>query len=138
MDRRFMKLKYAAIRRHGERLWTAHADMIEFNLGCVVGISGCEKGHFAAGLDRPYVVELSNGTKFLCFMHDYGENPTDEMLSCMGEAANSCVAEECYERAMRNIHWLNGNWNGRRPATPPKDSRGEEDSKMLDVSWEEI
>lgn len=112
MNKKFLKFKYAAIRRYGEKQWTANADVIEFNPNYTVGVSGCEKGDFSVGLDYPYIVELSNGTKFLCFMHNYGKDLTDEILSDRGEVANSYVADECYEKVKKGISKLNGNRYG--------------------------
>lgn len=66
------------------------------------------KGDFAVGLDYPYIVELSNGTKFLCFMHNYGNMPEDEMLSSKGEEANGKAAEIHYETVKYQIYKLNG------------------------------
>ena len=47
MNKKFLKFKYAAIRRYGEKQWTANADVIEFNPNYTVGVSGCEKGEVA-------------------------------------------------------------------------------------------
>lgn len=138
MDRRFLKFRYAAIRRHGERRWTAKPDVIEFNLGNVVGISGCERHGLDYGLDRPYLVELSNGTKFLCYMHAYGDGLTDEMLSDMGEAANSCVDEGCYEHVKRNIYRLNGGRRDRDSATRPGSGERQESVTENLEGWELI
>lgn len=112
MNKKFLKFKYAAIRRYGEKQWTANTDVIEFNPNYIVCVSGCEKGDFAAGLDYPYIVELSNGTKFLCFMHDFGKDLSDEILSDKGEVTNSYVADECYEKVKKGINKLNGNRYG--------------------------
>ena len=108
MNKKFLKFKYAAIRRYGEKQWTANADVIEFNPNYTVGVSGCEKGDFAVGLDYPYIVELSNGTKFLCFMHNYGKDLTDEILSDKGEVANSYAADTCYDKVKKSMNKLNG------------------------------
>lgn len=112
MNKKFLKFKYAAIRRYGEKQWTANADVIEFNPNYTVGVSGCERGDFAVGLDYPYIVELSNGTKFLCFMHNYGKDLTDEILSDKGEVANSYADAECYDKVKKNISKLNSSRYG--------------------------
>ena len=112
MNKKFLKFKYAAIRRYGEKQWTANTDVIEFNPNYTVGVSGCEKGDFAVVLDYPYIVELSNGTKFLCFMHNYGKDLTDEILSDKGEVANSFVDAECYDKVKKNISKLNSSRYG--------------------------
>ena len=84
MNKKFLKFKYAAIRRYGEKQWTANAD----------------------------VIELSNGTKFLCFMHNYGKDLTDEILSDKGEVANSYADAECYDKVKKNISKLNSSRYG--------------------------
>lgn len=37
MNKKFLKFKYAAIRRYGEKQWTANTDVIEFNPNYTVG-----------------------------------------------------------------------------------------------------
>lgn len=90
-----MKFKYAAIRRYGEKRWPASNGVIEFNPNYTVGVSSFEKGEFGTENDIPYIVELSNGTKFLCFLHSYGKGAEDEILSDHGEVANSYAADTC-------------------------------------------
>jgi hypothetical protein len=31
MNKKFLRFRYAAIKRYGDKRWTAHADYIEFN-----------------------------------------------------------------------------------------------------------
>lgn len=57
--------------------------------------------------DKPYIVELSNGTKFLCFFHNFGDALDDEILSAHGEAANTYVGDECVKKVAKNINKLN-------------------------------
>ena len=97
MNKRFLKFKYAAIRRYGEKRWTASN-----------GVSSFEKGEFGTENDIPYIVELSNGTKFLCFLHSYGKGAEDEILSDHGEVANSYAADTCYDKVKKNMNKLNG------------------------------
>lgn len=107
MNKRFLRFKYAAIKRYGDKYWTVHADYIEFNPSYTVSCSGCEKGDFASGNDFPFIVELSNGTKFLCFMHNFGAGMGDKILSDSGEVANSYAGGDCYTKVKQNINKLN-------------------------------
>lgn len=43
MNKRFLKFKYAAIRRYGEKRWTASNGVIEFNPNYTVGVSSFER-----------------------------------------------------------------------------------------------
>ena len=106
-ERRFLRFYYAAIKRYGDKRWTAHRDVIEFNPNYTVSVSGLEKEDFDYKDDKPYVVELSNGTKVLCFFHDFGDGPDDEILSAQGEAANTYVGDDCTKRVAKNISKLN-------------------------------
>lgn len=110
MNKKFLQFRYAAIKRYGDKHWTAHTGVIEFNPNYTVSCSDCEKGDFGNGNDYPYIVELSNGTKFLCFMHNYGTDTEDEVLSEKGEVSNSYAAEACYTKVKQNINKLNNNW----------------------------
>lgn len=107
MNKKFLRFRYAAIKRYGDKHWTAHTDYIEFNPNYTVSCGGCEKGDFRNGTDYPFIVELSNGTKFLCFMHNYGDGKEDEILSDKGEVANSYADETCYTKVKQNINKLN-------------------------------
>lgn len=85
--KKFLKFRYTAIRRYGEKSWTAKNGVIEFNPNYTVSASTCE--HLNGDRDSAYVVELSNGTKFLCFMRGaFGTTQVEEILSEKGEAAN--------------------------------------------------
>lgn len=107
-EKRFLRLKYTAIRRYGESRYTVAAGVMEFNPNYTVGVSNCEKGKFNTGMDSPYIVELSNGTKFLCFLHNYGSGAEDEVLTEKGEVANSFVDDEkAYAATKKNINKLN-------------------------------
>lgn len=105
---RFLRFRHAAIKRYGERNWAATSGYIEFNPNYTVSLSKCEIGEFGDSRDTAYIVELSNGTKFLCFMRDYGNMPEDEMLSSKGEEANGKAAEIHYETVKYQIYKLNG------------------------------
>lgn len=111
-EKRFLRLKYTAIRRYGESRYTVAAGVMEFNPNYTVGVSSCEKGEFNTGMDCPYIVELSNGTKFLCFLHNYGSGAEDEVLTEKGEVANSFVDDEkAYAATKKNINKLNNHKN---------------------------
>lgn len=86
-QKRFLKFRYAAIKRYGEKRWTAAIGWIEFNPNYTVGASKDETGLFGDNQNAAYVFELSNGTKFLALMNlpILGE---DAVLSDGGEAAN--------------------------------------------------
>ena len=84
---KFLKFRYTAIRRYGEKAWAAKSGVIEFNPNYTVSCSTCEKG-LSTDCDTAYIVELSNGTKFLCFMRAFGYAQIEEILSEEGEAAN--------------------------------------------------
>lgn len=107
MNKKFLRFRYAAIKRYGDKYWTAHADYIEFNPNYTVSCGGCEKGNLGSDKDLPFIVELSNGTKFLCFMHNYETGMKDEILSENGEVANSYVSDTCYTKVRQNINKLN-------------------------------
>lgn len=107
MNKKFLRFRYAAIKRYGDKHWTASDEFMEFNTNYTVSCGGCERGDFGNDMDDPYIVELSNGTKFLVFMHNYGYNGEDEILSEHGEVANSYVSEVCYDQVKRNINKLN-------------------------------
>lgn len=86
-QKRFLKFRYAAIKRFGEKKWTAAIGWIEFNPNYTVGAGKDETGLFGDDQNEAYVIELSNGTKFLTFVNlpILGE---DQILSEGGEAAN--------------------------------------------------
>jgi hypothetical protein len=105
--KKFLRFRYAAIKRYGERVWTAKCGTIEFNPNYTVSCGICEHGHFGDDTDRPYIVELSNGTKFLCFIHDFGSMVSEDVLSPEGEEANNLAAESNYYAVKSQLKYLN-------------------------------
>lgn len=108
LTKKFLKFRYTAIRRYGEKKWTAQSGVIEFSPNYTVSCSTCEKD-LPTGKDGAYIVELSNGTKFLCFMRGYfGDAHIEELLSEDGEAANmESDLRTNTEVTRQNIHLLN-------------------------------
>lgn len=108
LTKKFLKFRYTAIRRYGEKKWTAQSGVIEFNPNYTVGCSTCEKD-LPESKDGAYIVELSNGTKFLCFMRGYyGNAQIEDLLSEEGEAANmESDQQRNAELTRQNIHRLN-------------------------------
>ena len=90
--RKFLRFTYAAIKRYGDKTWTAHTGVVEFNPTYTA-----------------YIVELSNGTKFLCFINDYC-GPDDYLLSERGETANSYAAKSHHDKVKQNIRLLNNTY----------------------------
>lgn len=88
LTKRFLKFRYTAIRRYGEKKWSATDGVIEFNPNYTVNVSTCEKEGFSNGSQKAYIVELSNGTKFLAFLRGFGYAQIEEILSEEGEQAN--------------------------------------------------
>lgn len=111
-NKKFLRFRYAAIRRYGER-WTVFDGVIEFNPNYCVGVSSCEKEDSGDDSQKAYIVELSNGTKLLVYLNNYGCASCEEILSEQGERANM---ESDTQRAMELtrvlIHRLES--NGRR------------------------
>lgn len=106
MDKRYLRLRYAAIKRYGAKMWTVAEGWMEFSTTFVVSCGLCE--HLTAfDGDYPFIVELSSGTKFLMYMHDYGIESGQEALSTQGEIAND-KAEPDLAYVKRNIGRLNG------------------------------
>ena len=87
-QKKFLRFRHAAIKRYGEKQWTALCGYIEFNPNYTVSVSKCEVGNFGDAHDTPYIVELSNGTKFLTFLRGFGYAQIEEILSEEGETAN--------------------------------------------------
>lgn len=83
-----MKFHYTAIRRYGEKKWSAQDGVVEFNPNYTVSVSTCEKEGFSNGAQKAYIVELSNGTKFLAFLRGFGYAQVETILSEEGEQAN--------------------------------------------------
>lgn len=105
-QKKFLKFRYTAIRRYGEKEWTAKNGVIEFHPNYTVSASTCEK--LSSDRDSAYIVELSNGTKFLCFMRGaFGYSQVEEILSEYGETANVESDQQTnIERTHRNLYML--------------------------------
>ena len=88
LNKRFLKFRYTAIRRYGEKKWSAQDGVVEFNPNYTVSVSTCEKDGFSNGAQKAYIVELSNGTKFLAFLRGFGYAQVENILSEEGEQAN--------------------------------------------------
>ena len=88
LNKRFLKFRYTAIRRYGEKKWSAQDGVVEFNPNYTVSVSTCEKNGFSNGAQKAYIVELSNGTKFLAFLRGFGYAQAETILSEEGEQAN--------------------------------------------------
>lgn len=88
LNKRFLKFRYTAIRRYGEKKWSALDGVVEFNPNYTVSVSTCEKKGFSNGAQKAYIVELSNGTKFLAFLRGFGYAQVETILSEEGEQAN--------------------------------------------------
>ena len=88
LNKRFLKFRYTAIRRYGEKKWSAQDGVVEFNPNYTVSVSTCEKNGFSNGAQKAYIVELSNGTKFLAFLRGFGYAQVETILSEEGEQAN--------------------------------------------------
>ena len=87
-QKKFLRFRHAAIKRYGEKQWTALCGYIEFNPNYTVSVSTCEKNGFSNGAQKAYIVELSNGTKFLAFLRGFGYAQVETILSEEGEQAN--------------------------------------------------
>ena len=88
LNKRFLKFRYTAIRRYGEKKWSAQDGVVEFNPNYTVSVSTCEKNGFSNGAQKAYIVELSNGTKFLAFLRGFRYAQVETILSEEGEQAN--------------------------------------------------
>lgn len=88
LNKRFLKFRYTAIRRYGEKKWSAQDGVVEFNPNYTVSVSTCEKNGFSYDKQKAYIVELSNGTKFLAFLRGFGYAQVETILSEEGEQAN--------------------------------------------------
>lgn len=53
-----------------------------------MNVGTCEIEGFSYDKQKAYIVELSNGTKFLTFLRAFGYAQIEEILSEEGEAAN--------------------------------------------------
>ena len=103
--KKFLRYTYAAIKRYGDRQWTAHTGIIEINPNYTVSAGECERLNLNDAHDTAYIVELSNGTKFITLINDCVG--ADEVLSEYGEHANSLARRELHEVIKRNINRLN-------------------------------
>lgn len=83
-----MKFRYTAIRRYGEKKWVARDGVIEFNTNYTVSVSTRENEGLSNNAQKAYIVELSNGAKFLAFLRAFGYAQVEEILSEKGEQAN--------------------------------------------------
>ena len=92
----FLRFRHAAIRRYGDKQWTASDGYIEFNPTYTVSVSVSERITAREPGDIPYLIELSNGTKFLCFVNNYGDEAPEAILSEEGEEANQKASEYNY------------------------------------------
>lgn len=80
MVKRFLQLEYTAIKRYGAKHWQAYRGSIAINTNYVVSCSQAEaKGLQTESNDTAYIVELSNGTKFLTWLSC--KAPADWLLS---------------------------------------------------------
>ena len=76
---------------------------IGFNPNYVLSCSQDEKPLINNGHDNPFILELSNGTKCLVWMHEYGAANGDEVLSETGEDFNAAVSESTYDEVKKKI-----------------------------------
>lgn len=105
-----LRFTYAAIKRHGCKNWNPQqgGGVIEINPTYVVSVSECGTPELIFNdQDTPFVIELSNGTKILLYLHAYGLVEDEEILSLKGEIANSRVDAEVYERCRFHASRLN-------------------------------
>lgn len=105
--KKFLRYYYVAIKRYGDRKWTAHSGQIEINPCYTVSAGECERLGLDDPHDKAYVFELSNGTKFIALFNDcIGD---DEVMSEYGEHANSLAKRTLAETVKHNIDRLNDN-----------------------------
>lgn len=98
MFNRFLRFRYAAIKRHSNKQWHAveRGGYIEFNPNYVVNVASADNYELTHNdEDTPFIVELSNGTRFLTYLHEAGS--LDNVVGEAGEAANAASAEENYK-----------------------------------------
>lgn len=103
----FLRFPYAAIKRYGARRWVADRGFIEFNTAYVVSVSEYEGTGLTDGHESPYIVELSNGTKFLTFLHEYGRCPEDSILSPDGAEYATYADDALFTQVEGNLYQLN-------------------------------
>lgn len=99
--KKFLRFNYVAIKRYGDRKWTAHSGQIEINPCYTVSAGECERLALDDPHDKAYIFELSNGTKFIALFNDVlGDG---EVISEQGEYANSLARKELHAVVKRNI-----------------------------------
>ena len=69
----------------------------------VVSLSNDESGMLSQGNNRAFVVELSNGTKFITIMNMQNVTKTTVLLSETGETLNALADTAAYIHAADNI-----------------------------------
>ena len=102
-QKKFLRYTYAAIKRYGDRKWTAHSGQIEINPCYTVSAGECALVLNDAH-DKAYIFELSNGTKFIALFNDVLEDA--EVISEQGEYANSLARKELHDEIKRNLYQL--------------------------------
>lgn len=103
--KKFLRFNYVAIKRYGDRKWTAHSGQIEINPCYTVSAGECERLALDDPHDRAYIFELSNGTKFIALFNDcIGD---DEVMTEYGEHANSLAKRALSDEVKRNLFKLN-------------------------------
>ena len=103
--KKFLRYNYVAIKRYGDRKWTAHSGQIEINPCYTVSAGECERLCLADPHDKPYMFELSNGTKFIALFNDCLAG--DEVISEHGEYANGLAKRALSDEVKRNLYRLN-------------------------------
>ena len=103
--KKFLRYNYVAIKRYGDRKWTAHSGQIEINPCYTVSVGECERIVLNDAHDKAYIFELSNGTKFIALFNDCLAG--DEVMSEHGEYANSLAKRALSEDVRRNLYRLN-------------------------------
>ena len=59
MNKRFLRFRYAAIKRYGAKYWAAGDGYIEFNPNYVVSCSQDEKPLLSNGHDNPFILDIN-------------------------------------------------------------------------------
>ena len=103
--KKFLRFNYVAIKRYGDRKWTAHSGQIEINPCYTVSVGECERIVLNDAHDKTYIFELSNGTKFIALFNDCLAG--DEVMSEHGEYANSLAKRALSDEIKRNLWQLN-------------------------------
>lgn len=103
--KKFLRFSYVAIKRYGDRKWTAHSGQIEINPCYTVSAGECERIALNDAHDKAYIFELSNGTKFIALFNDCIDD--DEVMSEHGEYANSLAKRALSDDVKRNLFRLN-------------------------------